>query len=57
MDTFPKLGKLLNNVFTRFLNVCILDIFLNGYKTLSTRKDFKFVTFVMILTILKNVNI
>jgi hypothetical protein len=56
METFPKLGKLLSNVFTRFLNVSILDIFLNGYKTLST-KDFKSVTFVMISTILNNVNI
>lgn len=53
IDTFPKLGRLLIKVFTRFLSVSILVIFLSGCKTLKTLSDFRFVTLVRISIILK----
>ena len=50
IDTLPKSGRALSSVFTSYLSLSIVVMFLNGYNTLKTLSDLRVVIFVIIST-------
>jgi hypothetical protein len=51
-DTLAKFGKDLISVLTRVFSLVNRDIPLSGYSTLNILRDFRFVMFVMMSSIL-----
>ena len=54
METFPKSGRALSKVFTNYLSLSTVVMFLNGCNTFKTLNDLRVVIFVIISTNLKS---